>query len=294
MMRTVLSPVLSALVLTAVLSSAVAQEPPPAVPPETPNGPVEADAEPATATFEGIPWQLAAFRSGDELTPAIDAGRAAVFRFEDGRLSGSAGCNRLFGGYQLNGDALNFERNMGGTMMACPEPSMEQERLVMEALAAVTSFRQGDDSLELLDVEGVVAVRFAILKPTPLIGTRWQLTTFNNGRQALVSALAGTEITLELNENGTLGGSDGCNRYMSGFVVEGDRLTIGPIATTRKACPRPEGASQQAIEYAAALGTVTGYRIEGQELTLTDADGNKATLFRVAEGAATPGASEEP
>lgn len=209
-------------------------------------------------------------------------------------MSGSAGCNRLFGGYRLAADALSFDQSMGGTMMACPEPLMEQERRVVEALAAVTSFRQEEGSLELLDAEGAVRVRFAVLEPTPLIGTRWQLTTFNNGRQALVSVLAGTEITLELNENGTLSGSDGCNRYMSGFVVESDRLTIGPIATTRKACHGPEGVNEQAMQYAAALGTVTGYRIEGEELTLTDADGHKAALFRFAEGAATPEAGKLP
>ena len=32
------------------------------------------------------------------------SGRRARLRFEDGRIGGSGGCNRLMGSYELNGD----------------------------------------------------------------------------------------------------------------------------------------------------------------------------------------------
>jgi heat shock protein HslJ len=168
-------------------------------------------------------------------------------------------------------------------MMACPEPLISQEQAIHAALGLVASYRVDADHLDLLDSAGEPLLRLGVLRPLSLTGVRWQLHAYNNGKQAVVSVLTGTEITLELREDGTLGGSDGCNRYMSGFTLEDGRLTIGPIATTRMACPGPEGAAKQAAAYATALGTVAGYRIEGDELRLVDETGATVATFGVAQ-----------
>jgi heat shock protein HslJ len=185
------------------------------------------------------------------------------------------------GGYELKGAGIRFQTSMATTMMACPEPLMSQEQAVHAALASVASYRREAAGLDLLDPNGEVLLRLAVLEPVALVGPVWQLEAYNNGKQAIVSLLAGTQVTLELRDNGTLGGSDGCNRYMSGFTLEGDTLTFGPIATTRMACRGPAGAAEQAAAYAAALGTVTGYRIEGEELVLLNREGGSAARFRV-------------
>ncbi|MGE5152477.1 MAG: META domain-containing protein, partial [Bdellovibrio bacteriovorus] len=230
--------------------------------------------------IEGLDWALAAYRVGDTLVELDDPQGPARLRFEDGRVSGSAGCNRLMGAYVLEGEALRFEPPMAATMMACPEPLMAQEQAVHAALAEVASLRRDADRLELLDGEGALVLRFVALRSLSLVGPVWEMVAYNNGRQAIVSALAGAKVTLELREDGTLGGVDGCNRFMSGFTLEADRLTIGPIATTRMACRGPEGVAEQAAAFAQALGTVTGYRIEGNELTLLTAEGTPAARFR--------------
>jgi heat shock protein HslJ len=237
-----------------------------------------ADGEPGA--IEGVDWALAAYRVGDTLVELADTQGPARLRFEDARVSGSAGCNRLTGAYTREGEAIRFEPPMAATMMACPEPLMAQEQAVHAALAEVASLRLDTDRLELLDGDGAMVLGFVALKSLSLVGPVWELLAYNNGKQAIVSALAGARVTLELRDDGTLGGFDGCNRFMSGFTLEGDRLTIGPIATTRMACRGPEGVGEQAAAFAAALGTVTGYRIEGDELTLLSAEGTPAARFR--------------
>jgi heat shock protein HslJ len=69
---------------------------------------------------------------------------------------------------------------------------------------------------------------------------QWEVTGYNNGRQAVVSPQTGTRLTLMF-QDGLVSGSSGCNRFHGSFTVEENRLTIHPLtihplATTRKAC----------------------------------------------------------
>ena len=42
-----------------------------------------------------------------------------IFAGDEARLSGSGGCNRVMGSFELDGDTLRLGR-LAGTMMACP------------------------------------------------------------------------------------------------------------------------------------------------------------------------------
>jgi heat shock protein HslJ len=249
---------------------------------EVPANPAAAPAPTLSApTLEDTSWLLAAYRVGDALVEVTAGGPPARFQLAGGRIAGSPGCNRLGGAYTLDGDRLSFDANLASTMMACPEPLMQQEQAVGAALVKVAAYRLDGELLELTDAAGQPLLRFVRLKPTPLVGQVWQLQDYNNGKKAMVSVRNGTEITLEFRDDGTLGGSDGCNRYMSGYTLEGETLTFGPVATTRMACKGPQGAVEQARAYAAALGIVRGYRIDGGELTLLDGEGKAAVRLRV-------------
>jgi heat shock protein HslJ len=83
-------------------------------------------------------------------------------------------------------------------------------------------------------------------------------------------------------ENGTIGGTTGCNRYIAHYTIDDDSVEIGPIALTRMACPPPADAIERA--YVAALEQVTGWRVDGEDLVLTGAE--EAELLRYAR--ATP------
>ena len=233
--------------------------------------------------FEGVDWQLVQFRAGDTMQDAAASEQGAVLRFDGGRLSGSAGCNRLMGAYQGDGSKLSFEPHIAATMMACPPPLMEQEQAVIDAFGQAASYRINGDTLRIKDADDETLLKLTKQTNLPLTGTRWRLTWYNNGKQAIVSALKDTQVILQLRDDGQLAGK-ACNSYRGGFEQEGDSWrVVGPIAATRMACPEPAGASEQENAYFAALERVARFRISGDELTLTDADGTTQAKFK-AEG----------
>jgi len=74
------------------------------------------------------------------------------------RVTGSAGCNQLSGGYQLVGDRLRLSQTVS-TMMACMK-GMETEKAFLKALGQVSGWRISGQQLELLDSSGKVLARF--------------------------------------------------------------------------------------------------------------------------------------
>ena len=76
------------------------------------------------------------------------------------RASGSGGCNRIMGGYELTGDKLTFAR-MASTMMACPE-GMETEQKFQKGLGQVKRWKIAGRQLELMDGSGKVVAVFEV------------------------------------------------------------------------------------------------------------------------------------
>lgn len=224
-----------------------------------------------TATFEGTTWQLLAYAdSSGQLSMALpNVETTAVF--DGGRVGGNAGCNNYNGSYTVDGQALTIQLGPT-TMMACPEPTMAQEQAFFTNLAAAASYVLVGDQLHILNANGDVILAFQPLVSAPLVGTTWQAVSYNNGNQAVVGVINGTTITAVFGEDGSLSGSAGCNNYTASYTVDGDAITIGPAASTRKMCAEPEGVMEQEMAYLTALSTAATYSIQGDQLELRTAD----------------------
>jgi heat shock protein HslJ len=228
-------------------------------------------ADPATdpAALSGVTWVLDAASVGSLAADAPSDARVDL-RFEDDRASGTSGCNTYGGDYEATDDgSLTFGALMV-TAMACDEPLMALESAYLAALAEVEGFQVSDGGL-LLD-GAAVALTFVEEEPMeamPLEGTEWVLDTVAAG-DAVSSALAGTEVTLTL-EGGAASGTAGCNRFSGGYTLDGGSLSFGPLATTKMACPDDVMDQEQAV--LAALEGVAGWAVEGDRLSLADADG---------------------
>jgi len=232
--------------------------------------------------LEAVDWQLQQFRVDDAMQSAADSERPAVLRFDDGRLSGSAGCNRLMGAYYSDDETLRFEPHTAATMMACPPALMAQEQAVIAAFDLAARYRIKGQRLVIADAQGTPLLKLSQRDTMPLTNTSWRLTWYNNGRQAIVSVLQGTEIMLQLRDDGQFAGK-ACNSYRGGFEHQDSALkVVGPIAATRMACPDPEGSNEQETAYFAALERISGFRINGNELTLIDAEGTTMAKFEAA------------
>jgi heat shock protein HslJ len=167
-------------------------------------------------------------------------------------------------------------------MMACPPPVMNQAEAFTRALAEAKSYRVGGDRLELLAADGRVLAAFAA-QSQALAGTSWKVTSFNNGRQAVVSTITGTDLTLQFSADGRIAGSAGCNRYNAPYGQEGRKLAFGPAAATRMACAKPEGVMEQEQQFLKALGTVATARVEGNTLELRTAEDALAMVLTRAD-----------
>jgi heat shock protein HslJ len=49
----------------------------------------------------------------------------------------------------------------------------------------------------------------------------------------------GVTQTVTFDDKGRVYGDAGCNRFTGGYTTKGDRMTIGPLASTLRACPQP-------------------------------------------------------
>ncbi|MGI9529832.1 MAG: META domain-containing protein [Acidimicrobiia bacterium] len=77
-------------------------------------------------------------------------GTVLTARFEDGTVSGTAGCNSYFAGYTTDGNTLEIGP-AGSTLMFCeqPEGTMDQEQAYLALLQSADTFEVSGDSLVL-------------------------------------------------------------------------------------------------------------------------------------------------
>lgn len=218
-------------------------------------------------SLDGTAWVLSSL-PGHTLVP----GSPLTLRFEGDRASGSDSCNRYASSYTASSGQLKFDAAAAATMMACAPAIMEQARAFTASLGATSSYRIADGQLQLLGPAGTVVASFTP-QPQELAGTSWRVTGYNNGKQAVVSVLPGTQLTAEFAADGRVSGSAGCNNYTATYTASGSSLRFGPAATTRKMCVQPEGVMEQEQQFLKALETVATIRQEGERAELRTADG---------------------
>jgi heat shock protein HslJ len=108
----------------------------------------------------GVEWRLVSFGpAGSEAN--IVAGTTVMLRFgEDGRASGSTGCNSYGGTYEVRGDAISFSR-LVSTRRACLDPNAnQQEQRFLSALEAAGRFRLSSNRLTILSDRGRNVLNF--------------------------------------------------------------------------------------------------------------------------------------
>jgi heat shock protein HslJ len=217
-------------------------------------------------SLDGTAWVLASLPGR-----TLVSGEKPTLRFDAGGASGTDGCNRYSTSYTSTGGKLKFDAAGAATMMACAPEVMEQARAFTSSLGATSSYRIADGGLQLLGKDGAVLAGFEA-QSRELAGTSWKVTGYNNGRQAVVSLLAGTQVTLTFAADGRVSGSAGCNNFMGTYTVSGSALRFGPAAATRRMCAAP-GVMEQEQQFLKALETVATVRQEGNRAELRTADG---------------------
>lgn len=107
---------------------------------------------PTQATLTDTTWVLGGIAQDDAVVNTwIDSEITAEFK--EGQVAGSAGCNRYFASYEVDGMTMTLGV-IGSTEMACDEEHNQREREFLIALGSVGQYEILRDTLTLKDAEG--------------------------------------------------------------------------------------------------------------------------------------------
>lgn len=189
----------------------------------------------------------------------------------DGRSLGiHAGCNHIFGEFDIEGDRL-VGGQFGTTEMACEPDLMAQDRWVTDVFALEPRLSLDGDTLTVRGVAGIVItfVDREVADPDrPLEGVRWVLDGIRT-QDAVSSVALGVEASITF-EDGRALVEAGCNTGSAEVQIGDDVITFGPLALTRMMC-EPDAMEVEGYVTELLDGDVQ-YRIEANRLTLDSHD----------------------
>jgi heat shock protein HslJ len=243
----------------------------------TPESPQEAVEEKVSQlSLAGTAWEAESFGGPDDTLPVLPDTRLTVNYLIE-RYAGSGGCNWYLGVYSTDGSSLRMQTPATTRLICESAEIMQQEGLFMNSLLDVTEYRMEGDKLVAYTVEDQRLLTLVPAQPTPFEGTTWDLKFIYNGKE-WQPVIPGSTVTAQF-EGDQISGSAGCNNYHATATREGETLTIGDVASTRKACADPEGVMDQETTVLSMLPSVTGYQAAGYALALLDADGQAILMF---------------
>ena len=230
-------------------------------------------ASTGTDPLDGTTWKLDV--AGLEV-PGANA-VAPTISFSSSTVSGSSGCNTFTGGYTVSGATLTIGQ-LASTQKACGPAETAVETAVLTRLGKVAGFTVAGDKLTLTDASGATLLTYAAAKGG--VEGSWEANGYLvPAKQAFTSPIVGTSLTAVFGPDGHVAGSAGCNDFTGTYTVDGTKLTIGALATTRKACASPEGIMEQETDYIAALSSSVSFQNDGTGLTLLNAAGQRSVAY---------------
>jgi len=202
-----------------------------------------------------------------ELENTID-GSSVNISFEEDQIAGSAGVNRYFAPYMIEGDKLSI-KVVGATRMMGPEDLMVQEDEFVKNLEKSEKIEMVGEQLVITSEGGKKLIFNEMIKSFEEVVAD---KTFK-----LEGALPEHEITITFGE-GRLAGNAGVNNYSAAYKVDGEKMTISPqIITTMMA--GPEEAMNQESEYLKNLANADKVEIIDKGVVIT-LKGGKKLIFK--------------
>jgi heat shock protein HslJ len=86
-----------------------------------------------------------------------------------------------------------------------------------------------------------------------------------------------SNLFVRFEAGGRLSGHNGCNGFFGAYEITGDRIAIGPLGATRRACEEAVMALETA--FMQALEQARGFARDGTRLEFTDEQGDTSAIF---------------
>lgn len=190
--------------------------------------------QPATGLF-GKTWTLTEIEGRK-----VNADKANIqFDRDQKRVSGSGGCNRFSGAFEIQDSSLTFSRTIS-TKMACVDVEVQRtETRFLSLLDSVTRYGVEGSSLRLYAKDRVVLVfseRAADSQPN-LVGRPWQLVKFQGSDGTAMTPDDRSKYTVSFQNNGQVSVRLDCNRGSGTWTSAGpNQLRLGALILTQAMC----------------------------------------------------------
>ncbi|MFE7909540.1 META domain-containing protein [Streptomyces albogriseolus] len=181
---------------------------------------------------------------------------------EDGRATGSYGCNLFEARVRTDGDRVRIGEPET-TLRACDDQVMAAESAVSRALAAGELKADVSGGRLTLTTASGDTVRLSEAEDSPLHGTRWNVTTPDGAGRA----------HLTFDEGGTVSGNLGCNQVNAEATVRDGHITLGLPSLTRMMCEDSLMVAEKALTK--LFNGTARYAVDGDTLTLTSQNGTE-------------------
>jgi heat shock protein HslJ len=212
---------------------------------------------------------------GHELVP----GEPVRLVFDGDTMSVSAGCNTLFGEYQLTDGALAWAGDPASTMVACEPELADQDAWLTDLFTAGVDATSDGSTLTLTSGDVVIELAdVAEANLEELLGRTWTVRGIvEDGVTSRVPSGV-RNPRLEVGQDGLSRLDTGCNAGRTTVTVGADFLTFGHPAVTRQACSGAAGGVEQAV-----LAVVDGRsdHVWYRAATLVVTKGDRGLVFEV-------------
>ncbi|GHF43140.1 heat shock protein HslJ [Deinococcus metalli] len=186
---------------------------------------------------------------------------------EGTQVSGFAGCNTFRTTAIFTAQTLKL-RPIVTTRRACPEPQMTLERRYLQVLSGARVYVRQGSTLTLTTGKARAVFVYGSEASRRLVAT-WRL----------VGAQGDTPLTVTFAADGRISGTGGCNTFMGRYDIDDQTLSVGALASTRRACPTPELQAQEQ-RFLRELQNAARVEVSGAQLTLITRDGTQLQFAR--------------
>lgn len=231
-----------------------------------PSDPASTPASTGTDSLNGTAWALSSLEDASGPVTIIEDARPTL-AFEDGTANGFAGCNRFGGTYTVDGGSLAFGE-LAGTSMGCAPDLLSMEDDYLGSLQGIETFLVEGETLTLSG--GGSTLAFTKVTSSDLVGD-WTVVNLAT-QDAITGTVEGQAPTITFETDGSVNGTDGCNRYFGQYTVDGSAIQITLGGGTKMACADPL-VDQQSSDFTDAMKAASAYEVAGSQLTLTNESG---------------------
>ncbi|SDD75018.1 META domain-containing protein [Nocardioides lianchengensis] len=232
----------------------------------------EADSatEPTPVTADGL--EGSAYVSTGVEGRDLAAGTRVRLAFEDDTMSVSAGCNTMFGPYEVAGETLAWTGAPASTVMGClTEEAAQDEWLTAWLTDGVTVSREGGDLRLAGDDVTITLAPADVADLDDVLGTSWTVVgTLTDGQLTPVPDGV-RRPRLSVRADGLASLDTGCNNGRTTVRVADGTITFGHAAITRAACPEPAAGLERDV-LAVLDGRSDEVTFDGRVLVVTKGD----------------------